>query len=80
MEQAAFTLDLPLFGHCNLMPHGLDEVPSGLFCYVSLEGREGTAALAIYRNGEFRDHQQKQFRSPVTRWFSVEKIDGTAVF
>lgn len=75
----AFTIELPLFGTCDLIPHGMDEQPAGLFCYVTLEGGE-SATLAVYRNGEFQDRYRRPFASPIMRWYSVEKADGSIIF
>ena len=76
----AFTIELPLFGTCGLIPHDMDQRPAGLLCYVTMEGNEKSATLAIYRNGEFQDRHERPFASPILRWYSVEKADGSIIF
>lgn len=74
------TMQSPLFGPCNLIPHGMDEEPSSPVGYVALEGQENTAFVAIHHKGEWRGRNMKPFPARVVGWYSVEKADGSPVF
>jgi hypothetical protein len=74
-------INSPLFGRCRLVPHDVDDQPTGpAVGYVELEGSPGTYPLAMNLRGEWRDRRDKPFTAPVTRWFSVVRADGGSPF
>jgi hypothetical protein len=70
----------PLFGLCKLIPHGMDEEPTGVLVYVEHEDRPGHFVAALIRDGQFCGRNLKPVTKPVVRWYSVQREDGSVLF
>jgi hypothetical protein len=75
-----YTMVVPLFGKCRLLPHSMDEGPPDPVCYVELEEKPGNLTLAFHKRDEFLNRKLKPFSGRISRWYSVVKDDGSPLF